>query len=213
MAKIGITLNDVLREFTAQFEYVYDKYFPKYSESGKQIQLNLRENPVTSFNLIEHFPFKNVDEMNEFLHREAALEIFGHADQMHPNLMNQLNNFIMELNDETEHKIEIVSREAINSIPATYFFLSKTLCRAEQVRFVTKYEDKWNGVDVLITANPRVLELKPQGKVSVKVKTTYNTNVQADYEIETVLDFIKDETLRNKILNTKITTFEELNKL
>lgn len=211
MAKIGITLNDVLREFTAQFEYVYDKYFPKYSESGKQIQLNLRENPVTSFNLIEHFPFKNVDEMNEFLHREAALEIFGHADQMHPNLMNQLNNFIMELNDETEHKIEIVSREAINSIPATYFFLSKTLCRAEQVRFVTKYEDKWNGVDVLITANPRVLELKPQGKVSVKVKTTYNTNVQADYEIETVLDFIKDETLRNKILNTKITTFEELN--
>jgi hypothetical protein len=211
MAKIGITLNDVLREFTAQFEYVYDKYFPKYSESGKQIQLNLRENPVTSFNLIEHFPFKNVDEMNEFLHREAALEIFGHADQMHPNLMNQLNNFIMELNDDTEHKIEIVSREAINSIPATYFFLSKTLCRAEQIRFVTKYEDKWNGVDVLITANPRVLESKPQGKVSVKVKTTYNTDVQADYEIETVLDFIKDETLRNKILNTKITTFEELN--
>lgn len=211
MAKIGITLNDVLREFTAQFEYVYDKYFPKYSESGKQIQLNLRENPVTSFNLIEHFPFKNVDEMNEFLHREAALEIFGHADQMHPNLMNQLNNFIMELNDDTEHKIEIVSREAINSIPATYFFLSKTLCRAEQIRFVTKYEDKWNGVDVLITANPRALESKPQGKVSVKVKTTYNTDVQADYEIETVLDFIKDETLRNKILNTKITTFEELN--
>jgi hypothetical protein len=149
--------------------------------------------------------------MNEFLHREAALEIFGHADQMHPNLMNQLNNFIMELNDDTEHKIEIVSREAINSIPATYFFLSKTLCRAEQIRFVTKYEDKWNGVDVLITANPRVLESKPQGKVSVKVKTTYNTDVQADYEIETVLDFIKDETLRNKILNTKITTFEELN--
>jgi hypothetical protein len=211
MAKIGITLNDVLREFTAQFEYVYDKYFPKYSESGKQIQLNLRENPVTSFNLIEHFPFKNVDEMNEFLHREAALEIFGHADQMHPNLMNQLNNFIMELNDDTEHKIEIVSREAINSIPATYFFLSKTLCRTEQIRFVTKYEDKWNGVDILITANPKVLQSKPQGKVSVKVKTTYNTDVQADYEIETVLDFIKDETLRNKILNTKITTFEELN--
>jgi hypothetical protein len=38
----------------------------------------------------------------------------------------------------------------------------------------------------------------------------YNENVSADYEIDSILDFIKDQDLRDKIINSKITTYEEI---
>jgi hypothetical protein len=32
---------------------------------------------------------------------------------------------------------------------------------------------KWDGIDVLITANPKALESKPEGKISIKVNASY----------------------------------------
>ena len=199
--KIGITLNEVLRDFIGQLAYTYDKYV---GESG------VTEEDITHFNLIEFFKFDDINKFNTFLYLEAPLEIFGHADQMSDGLMNRFNAFLMDIKDEEEHEIEIVSREIDKSIPSTYFFLSKTSCRADKVRFVQNYSQKWDGLDVLITANPETLQSKPSGKISVKVKTTYNKDVPADYEIDSILDFIKDEALREKILNSKITSYEEI---
>jgi hypothetical protein len=199
--KIGITLNEVLRDFIGQLAYTYDKYV---EESG------VTEEDITHFNLIEFFKFDDINKFNTFLYLEAPLEIFGHADQMSDGLMNRFNTFLMDIKDNEEHEIEIVSREIDKSIPSTYFFLSKTSCRADKVRFVRDYSQKWDGLDVLITANPETLQAKPSGKISVKVKTTYNKDVTADYEIDSILDFIKDETLREKILNSKITNYEEI---
>jgi 5'(3')-deoxyribonucleotidase len=200
--KIGISINEVLRDFIGQFAYTYDKYVG---------ETDIKEGDVTNFNLIEFFKFEDITQFNRFLYLEAPLEIFGHADQMSDGLMNHFNNFIMDMNDFGEHEIELVSREVDKAIPSTYFFLSKTSCRVTNVRFVKQYEDKWKGVDVLITANPKALEAKPNGKISVKVKASYNDGVSADYEIDSILDFIKNEELRDKILNTKITTYEEIN--
>ena len=131
---------------------------------------------------------------------------------MSDGLMNHFNAFLMEIKDDEEHEIEIVSREIDKSIPSTYFFLSKTSCRADKIRFVQKYSDKWDGLDVLITACPQALEAKPVGKISIKVRSSYNQDVAADYEIDSILDFIKDSELRDKILNTKITTYEEIGR-
>ena len=117
----------------------------------------------------------------------------------------------MDIADEEEHEVILISREVDKSIPSTFFFLSKTGCRASNIKFVTTYADKWNDVDVLITANPQTLESKPSGKISVKVNTSYNQDTPSDYEIDSILDFIQNEDLREKILNTKITTYEELN--
>ena len=159
----------------------------------------------------EFVDFDDEYELKKFLYMEAALEIFGHADQTHNNIMTQFNQFLIELKDEEEgHEVELVSREAAMSIPSTYFFLSKTLCKAPTVRFVTAYADKWEGVDVLITACPVALQEKPSGKVSVKVKTPYNKDVKADYEIEDLFEFMHDAELRDKILNTKPADFEEI---
>lgn len=200
--KIGITINEVLRDFIGQFAYTYNKYIK---------EIDITNEDVTSFDLIKHFEFEDTTKLNRFLYLEAPLEIFGHADQMSDGLMNHFNEFLMEIKDDEEHEIILISREVDKSIPSTFFFLSKTGCRASNIKFVTTYAEKWDDVDVLITANPQTLENKPSGKISVKVNTSYNQNTPSDYEINSILEFIQNEDLREKILNTKITTYEELN--
>jgi len=159
---------------------------------------------------MKHFNFSDKNRLNSFLYLESPLEIFGHADQLTDGLMNHFNNLLMMIKDDGEHKIELTSREVDKSIPSTFFFLSKTGCKIENIRFVQDDSDEWGDSDVLITANPIALENKPSGKISVKVKAPYNENVSADYEIDSILDFIKNEELRNKILNTTITSYEEI---
>jgi len=186
VAKIGVTLNEVLRDFIGQLKYTYDKYFEV---------VDISEGDVKSLDLIDYFPFKNVYELNKFLYSEASLEVFGHADQLHENVMTLFNNFIMDIEDEEEHEIMLISREANNSIPATLFFLSKLGCKIKDYKFVLNYEDMWNYVDVLITADPKSLESKPTDKVSVKIKSSYNENVESDYEFDTIMDVMNEETI------------------
>lgn len=201
MASIGISLQNVLYAFTEQLGYVYNKYKQPF---------DIEKNPLTEWDLVKHFNFKDKQELNHFLYTEASLEIFGHGDQLYDNLMNQFNMFLIDMKDDEEHEIEIVSREYNKSIPASLFFLSKLGCTCDRIRFVKEYEDKWDGLDVLITANPIALEAKPKGKISIKVNTAYNKDVKADFEIDSIVDFIKDKDLRDKILNTKITTYENI---
>ena len=196
---IGITLNEVLREFTPRFEYVYNKYIDEVEYDSDDIK---------SLNLLDYFKFDSVDELNKFLYIEAALEVFGHAEPMYDNIMKHFNLFLNDIKDDEEHQIKIISREILKSKPATLFFLSKLSCEADDITFVQNHEDKWDYVDVLITANPKALETKPAGKISVKINASYNKNSDADFELDSIVDFFKDESLRDKILNTKITTFE-----
>lgn len=199
--KIGISINEVLRDFIGQLTYTYNKYIE---------EIDIKEGDVTNFNLIEFFKFKSVDDLNKFLYLESPLEIFGHADQMSDGLMTHFNQFLMDTEDDGEHQIELVSKEANKSIPSTFFFLSKTGCRIDKIRFVKDSKKEWDGVDVLITANPEALNNKPSGKIGIKIKTSYNQDVKTDLELDSILEFFKDENLRNKILNTKITTYEEI---
>jgi 5'(3')-deoxyribonucleotidase len=195
--KIVISLNEVLRDTLSQIDYTYSKYI-----SGKESTLSKDE--VTSFNLEEHFTFNSKTELNRFLYDEASLEIFGHADQLYDNLMTKFNMLLVDIEEGEEHTIELVSREFLKSIPSTLFFLSKLGCRASNLRFVKQNEEEWGDADILITANPVALENKPSDKISVKIKAPYNQNVAADYELESILDFITDMSLREKITNTKI---------
>lgn len=200
--KIGITINEVLRDFIGQLAYTYNKYID---------DIDVTNDDITNFNLIEFFKFDSIDKFNRFLYVEAPLEIFGHADQLSDGLMTHFNTFLTDIEDDEEHEIILISREVEKSIPSTLFFLSKTGCRAKNIKFVTNYTQKWDDVDVLITANPETLESKPNNKISIKVKSSYNTNVASDYEVDSILDFINNKELRDKILNTKITNYEEIN--
>jgi hypothetical protein len=208
--KIGISINEVLRDFIGQFIYTYDKYIVPELEADGVTVSDLEIEDVTSFNLMDHFEFKDINRFNTFLYLEAPLEIFGHADLMSDGLMNHFNNFLVNIKDDEEHEVYLVSREVDKSIPSTYFFLSKTGCKSDKIQFCSSNENEWDGIDVLVTANSIALENKPQGKISIKVKSPYNKDVKADYEIDTLLNFINDEEFRNRILNTIITTYEEI---
>jgi len=196
MGVIGVEINEVLRDFIGQLTYTYEKYIG---------ELNLKEGDVKNLNLIEYYKFNSINDMNKFIYTEAALEIFGHADQLHDNLMNDFNMFLMDIKDDEQHTIQLISREADKAIPSTLFFLSKLGCRAENIRFVSTFEEQWEGIDILISANPTALSLKPDGKMTIKIKSSYNEFVDADFEFESILEFINDETLINKILNSEIT--------
>lgn len=219
--RIGISLNEVLRDYLHQLEYTVDKYYG--------ISKNIEKDPPKDYeNLHKYFvteeekdkegnvtqekkvAFETLGDFNQFLFSESSLEIFGHADQMEKNLMDNFNKFIIDIIDDDEHEIVLVSLELNMSIPATFFFLSKTRCMANEIKFTRKYKHQWDNIDVLITANPKVLECKPDNKISVKVKTSYNEDTPADFTIERLIEFIGNETLRNKIINTKITTYEEI---
>ena len=183
MARIGITINEVLRDFVGQFAYTYDKYINKFS---------LKETPVDTYDLINHFKFDSIDELNKFLYIEASLEIFGHADQLHDNVMKHFNLFLSDIKDEEEHEVELISREVQKAIPSTLFFLSKLACQADKIRFVQNYKDKWDDIDILITANPEALNCKPINKISVKINSSYNKDVKADYELDSIIDFFNN---------------------
>ena len=202
---IGIDLNDVLRNFSGRMEEIYNKY-----EIGDEV--DLKENPMTDFDLLTHFPFTGgLNELNHFLYIECSLEVFGLAPVTHEHIMMKLNTLNQNLNDEEEHRLIIVSREANNSIPASQFFLAKNACKVDETKFYKKYEDLWERVDILITANPLTLAAKPDDKISVKVETEYNTDDASDYVLSTFEEFLEDEDVRTKILDSKNINIDDRN--
>jgi len=195
--RIGISLNEVLRDFIGQVAYTHDKYLGEF---------DIEESPITDFDLLKHpilkKSFKDERELNKFMYNDHPLEIFGHNDQTHDTISVKLNKFLLDIDDEEEHEVEIVSREINKSIGATFFFLSKTIMNCSRLRFITSHVDEWDGVDVLITANPIALKNKPKGKIAVKVNAPYNEKSKADYTIDNLMEFMEDEDFRDEILES-----------
>jgi hypothetical protein len=206
--RIGISLNDVMRSYSAQLSYVFKKYHLYGSSDEEKDLVDVKKTPIEDFDkMYEYFNFESKGEFYSFVFDEAPLEILGHADEMENNLMSMFNSFLMDIDDEEEHEVELVSRDVYKGISATYFFLTKTACNCGRVRLVKQYEDVWDGVDLLITANPEEVKSKPEGKVVVKVTNSYNKDVTADFEVKSVAQFFMDEKLRGEILehNNKLT--------
>ena len=205
--KINISINEVLRDFVGQLVYTYNKYYSENEDT------QIKETDITDYNLSEFLKFdsfKTLEDLNRFIYLEEPLVIFGHADQTSENLITRFNQFLLDIKDEEEHQIKLVSKEVDKSITSTFFFLSKTGCRINDLKFVQDSADEWDDADILITANPDALAKKPNGKISVKINAVYNANATADFTLDSILEFIKDENVRSKILNTKIITYEEI---
>jgi len=201
--KIGIGINGVIRDFITKFESVYDKYHPSDDEESP-------ERDISSLNLLEHFVFTGgTEELNKFLYVDSSLEIFGHAGETKLNSvehLNQLHNLIEDMG----HTPILISKELNNSKPATLFFLSKLSAKINNIIFVRDNLKKWDFVDVMITADPEVLENKPNGKVSIKVINHYNKDCQSDYTVIDLKEILDDKKLLEKILGTQTIEFEDI---
>jgi hypothetical protein len=92
--------------------------------------------------------------------------------------------------------IVIVSDEIGKSKPATLFFLSKFGCQIEKIKFYsdTTKNSIWDEVDVLVSANPSLIEDHPENKVVIKFNTQYNKTNKSEHEISSLKEL--DECLQ-----------------
>lgn len=204
--KVGISLNNIVRDYFGQLEHVYDKYFPTEDGEGitvKDYDLNkwiTFPKEESTQGLLEFNPEFNEDSfmetdqvvqtvkeekevtLDEFLYERCTLEIFGYAPELNGS-MNIINNIIL---DNPDVDIIIMSREIGLSIPSTYFFLSKTSCMCQNIQFVKDNRNHWDYVDIMVTDDPSVLNTKPTNKKSIKVSKPYNSEIETDYTVNTI---------------------------
>jgi hypothetical protein len=224
--KIGLSIDGVLRDLFRKIEDTHEKYFPSEKDEKIEIKdydfdkwLNFPEEENKQAELEFNPEFneeKFLDEeqdltfnnninkvtVEEFLYEKCTLEIFGYAGEENHSIMETLNQIIIE---NPEHEFIIISREIGMSIPSTFFFLSKTKCMCQNIKFVKDYEDVWSYIDVMITDHPKIITSKPKGKLCVKVEKKFNTlNVQSNVNIKSIKEIDKDFILNlENILSTE----------
>ena len=209
MKRIGIDVNGVLRDTIGKFSQLYEKHLVESEDEqflGQTYELDLSGNTeiiennltkfeykilseVTSLDLKSHFNFQNDEELLNFMYEEYAMELFGHAPSTELNTFNILNDIYFELRDKND--LVIVSNEIRKSKPATLFFISKFGCLLEKIVFFSEYTKKnmWNEIDILLTADPILLLEKPSDKKVIKYVTSYNNNVECEFEITSISEF------------------------
>lgn len=216
--RIGIELNGVLRDTISKMTQVYEKHmveemadeiiktYETTVDSEDYIEMSFNEvdfvyeikSPVTTLNLMDHFSFKDKDELYNFLYEEFPMQIFGHAPSTELTSFNDLNDVYYKLRDD--HDLMIVSDEIGRSKPASLFFLSKFGCLIEKVKFYsnTTINSMWNEVDILLTSNPDLLLSNPDNKIIIKYETEYNKQINSKYSITKIKELVD---ILNTILN------------
>lgn len=193
--KIGIEVNNVLRDTLGKIEQVYEKWYienPYIDESDeKKYEIFSK---VTTLDIMSHLKFSDEEQLYTFLYKEYPMEIFGHASSVEFTGMHDLNDLYVELRDN--HELIIVSDEIGKSKPATLFFLSKFGCLIENIKFYSESTKNslWDSIDVLLTSNPKLLLEKPKDKIVIKYETSYNQSIESLYRIKRIKE------LKEKIL-------------
>jgi hypothetical protein len=189
--RISIDVNGVLRDTLGKIEQIYQKFFIEdyvKEENEEEFEYSM-DLPVTSIDLINHFKFKNEEDLFSFLYVDFPMNIFGHAGSSENSSFHILNEIYLDLRDS--HDLNIISDEIGKSKPATLFFLSKYGCQIETVKFYSTITEDWvwSNSDIIVTSNPKLLEKKVDGKILVKYETSYNTESYSDYSIKSLEEF------------------------
>ena len=198
--KICVTLDDVIRAKSRQFFKIFKKV-----GIDPNFEVPEEENFTTnSYCDLCHFETK--EKYQKFLYEDYPFEIFGEAEVMDKMLDKNFNLWCLKLsdNDEIEENIELMFGNPMEfnaSIGYTCFFLSKIATRIREFCFPSDSLTLWDKCDVMITADPHLIENKPEGKKCIKIKMPYNKDVEADIEYESLYDFINDNEWYKKIKN------------
>ena len=179
---IGITLDEVIRNFSGKFKEVYEKFTDNEIED-EEIDLG---------DLSKYFS-GSTEATIDFLYEEHPLELFGYANELFANSGLTLKS-IMESNPEDE--FIIISKEHGRSIPSTLFFLSKIICEIPNIKFVSTFKEYWTSVDGLICADPRIMEHQPNNKILIKINKNYNQHYKGDKVIVSLKEYNKNNTLQ-----------------
>ena len=187
--RIGIELNGVLRDTLKKIQQEYEKWYlnnPFKEEEKEEDFKHEVMSDLTSLDIMNHLKFKNEDELYDFLYKEHTMEIFGHAGSVEPSGLLELNEFYLDMREF--HDIIVVSDEIGKSKPASLFFISKFGCLVESVKFYSEstINSLWDSVDILLTANPKLLLNHPKNKRVIKFNTIYNEGIESDFNISSL---------------------------
>jgi hypothetical protein len=199
--KIAIDLNDVIRDFSNNFvRYYIEGYDRNYDLNGFEFWTN---------DLSILLPFKSKNSYNNFVYNDYAFELFGKCSTTTRGLETELNTWteqtLKDLDIDEEVEVIFVSpMEYGLSIGNTYFFISKLGTKVREVFMPIDSIEIWDKCDVLITANPNLLNNKPDSKITIKIKTEYNNDCSSNYSYNSLSDFLKNnkntENLISEIL-------------
>ena len=195
--RICITLDDVIRAKTKQIGDIYKKYI------NKDIDLDALDFSTKEYENV--FGFNDKNEYNDFLYNLYSYEIFAEANTVERLLDKKLNLWHMKVteDDEYDEPITLILAnpfEFNNSIGYTCFFLSKIATRVREVYFPSNSVDIWDKCDVLITAEPKLLDSKPDGKKAIRIEMPYNKNCKYDYSYEKLSAFLDDNKIIEKLI-------------
>jgi hypothetical protein len=193
--RICITLDDVIRAKTKQFGKMMVKSFKMDSESLSNME-------ITTNDLCEAFGFESRGEYNKFLYEDYPFEIFAEAPVMERMLDKNLNLWMLGiLNEDGWEDTEFILAnpyEFNTSIGFTCFFLSQIATRVREFYFPADSSKIWDRCDVLITADPKLLSEKPEGKTSIRIDAPYNKDCACDYSYESLSKLIEDDKIKEK---------------
>ena len=192
--KICLTLDDVLRAKTRQFGKIYKKAFGVDDEF-------LENRDFSTNDLCQVFEFESREKYNDFLYKDYPFEIFAEALPMERMLDKNFNLWVLKVRDENpDVDFSLANPFEFNaSIGFTCFFLSQIATRIREFYFPEDSSKIWDKCDVLITAEPKLLKEKPEGKVVVKIEAPYNKDIEADLTYESLSALISDEKFIEKI--------------
>ena len=190
--RLTFTLDDVLRNKTVQIGKIYKKYIDP--------DIDLESLDFSTNNYEKIFNFESRKEYEKFLYEDFVFEIFAEATACEKTLDKKLNLWLIEQenNEDLQDELKIAFSNPMEfnaSIGYTYFFLSKMATRIREVFLPSDSSEIWKRSDVLVTADPKLIQSKPEGKTVIKIENDYNRNLTADYTFNSLADFLQDKEI------------------
>lgn len=194
--RIAIDINDVLRDTTRQFADIYKKNINS--------TFDIAYEDINDKNFLNIFPFYDEDgnissqKLEQFKYVDFPFELYARADGMTPNLSSEFTlwsqNTMRNFDDDKVPELILFSPYEMNlTIQSTLSFLSRFGVRTRVIMFPIDSLTMWDKCDVMITADPWLLDNKRDGKTSIKISAPYNCNSKADYSFGSLSELIKDE--------------------
>jgi hypothetical protein len=210
--KVGIELNNVVRDINSQVLKYYKKDIDK--------KFDTKSVDVKASSVVEQLPFETKKARQDFMYVDYPYEIYGCAKTIGQNLTVNLKKWEEDAQDneifDDGFSVSYFSlMEEGLTIQSTYFFLSKTATRFRKMFMPKDGNEIWDEFDLVITANERIVAHKPLDKKAVLIRTSDNKDADdwADLAYDSLQELIDDERFFDKLFAEDVEVTERKTSL
>ena len=195
MIKIGIELNNVVRNV--------NKQILKYYQKDIKPELDIDDIDEKD-DVFKYAKFDSLTDKNEFIYIDYPFEIFGSAKPMDKELPMLMNNWLSELTNYEDDDVEVsffsLNEEAL-TIQSSYFFLSKIGTRVRKIVFPKDIDEIKNDYDVVITGNKEVIDFFDGNNnvYTILIPNGTTDDCKSTEKYDSLNDVIKDNKLLEKL--------------